>query len=356
MKNVLVSGGAGFIGSNFIHYLLKQEQVQVINLDALTYSGNTNNLAELPDNSRHTFIHGDICDQYLLDKIFIDYKIDTVVHFAAESHVDRSIVNSSPFVSTNVSGTVHMLEAAKKAWTQERKVGLKENCFLHISTDEVYGSLKPSEPPFKETNSYRPNSPYAASKAASDHFARSYFSTFGLPVKITNCSNNYGPRQYPEKLIPLILFNALEGKSLPLYGDGKQVRDWLYVEDHCEALLLVLRHGKLGETYNIGGKNQVTNLELVLQLCEILEEYAPRNGLVPYSNSIEFIHDRPGHDRRYAVDITKINSELGWKPNTSLESGLRTTVAWYLENSKWLRKVANEPVFKSWIHNNYETP
>ncbi len=353
MKNVLVTGGAGFIGSNFVRYLLAHEpEVQVYNLDALTYAGSLENLKDLPDPSRHTFLHGNICDQALVEKVFLDYAIDTVVHFAAESHVDRSIFEPDAFIQSNVFGTFTLLEAAKRAWL-DRSPPSSEVRFHHISTDEVYGSLNPSDPPFCEDTPYAPNSPYAASKAASDHLVRAYGHTYGLPYTLTNCSNNYGPYQFPEKLIPLMILNALEGKPLPLYGDGRQVRDWLYVEDHCEAILLVLRHSPLGESYNVGGGNQPTNLQIVESLCDILDELAPESPYKPHRQLIRFVADRPGHDRRYAMDIRKVSSQLGWKPKHSLTDGLLATVHWYLEHQDWVEAIRQRGDFKAWMQQNY---
>ena len=311
MKNVLVTGGAGFIGANFVHYLLKIEPgVQIVNLDALTYAGSLENLKRLPDPSRHTFVEGDICDAELVNRLIREHAIDTIVHFAAESHVDRSILGPAPFIQTNVVGTFTLLEAAKQAWGEERS-GKR---FHHVSTDEVFGTLSPEDPAFQEVTPYDPRSPYSASKASSDHLVRAYFHTYGLPVTITNCSNNYGPYQFPEKLIPLVILNALQNKPLPIYGDGKQIRDWLYVEDHCEAIYRVLLDGKPGETYNVGGGNQPYNIDLVNEICSILDELRPAS--VSYATLITHVTDRPGHDRRYAMDISKIKTELGWQPQT----------------------------------------
>ena len=348
MKNVLVTGGAGFIGSNFVRYLLKAElQVRVINLDALTYAGSLENLKDLPDESRHTFIQGDICDDKLIAKIFSENKIDTVVHFAAESHVDRSILGPAPFVQTNIIGTFTLLEAARHAWSEERS-GKR---FHHVSTDEVFGSLNPNDSAFTESTPYEPGSPYSASKAASDHLVRAYFHTYGLPVTITNCSNNYGPYQFPEKLIPLMILNALRGKPLPVYGDGKQIRDWLYVEDHCEAIYLVLKNGQSGETYNIGGGNQPFNIDLVHELCSILDELRPISK--SYEELITYVPDRPGHDRRYAMDISKIRNGLGWMPKYDIETGLRATVNWYLGHMDWVQAIMKQDHFNDWLEQNY---
>ncbi|MDF1500218.1 MAG: dTDP-glucose 4,6-dehydratase [Anaerolineales bacterium] len=353
MENVLVTGGAGFIGSNFVRYFLQaRPNVAIVNLDALTYAGSLENLRNLPGEERHNFIHGDICDANLVERIFAEHEIDTVIHFAAESHVDRSIHGPAPFIRTNIQGTFTLLEAARKAWAETGDPSFYR--FHHVSTDEVYGTLAPDDPPFSETTPYRPNSPYAASKASSDHLVRAYYHTYGLPCVITNCSNNYGPFQFPEKLIPLVILNAVNGKPLPIYGDGHQIRDWLYVEDHCEAILTVLEHGTTGETYNIGGDNQPTNLEMVRQICAILDEQLPQSPHVPHNNLITHVEDRPGHDRRYAMDITKIRESLGWKPNETLESGLAKTVQWYLSHDEWLKTIRERPTYKEWIVKQYE--
>jgi dTDP-glucose 4,6-dehydratase len=355
MRNLLITGGAGFIGSNFIRYALKNESdLQIINVDALTYAGSLENLKGLPDEKRHTFVKGDICDQSLVEDIMRRYHIDTVVHFAAESHVDRSIVGPAKFIQTNVTGTFSLLEAARQVWLREEVVARDNVRFHHISTDEVFGSLGVDDPPFSETTPYAPNSPYAASKAASDHLVRTYAHTYDLPITITNCSNNYGPYQFPEKLVPLMILNATQGLPLPLYGDGEQVRDWLYVEDHCEAIYLVLRKGRLGNTYNIGGNNQPTNLELVQDLCSILDEYLPESPYIPHESLITFVADRPGHDRRYAMDMRKIQSELDWLPRENLESGLRRTVVWYLENADWIDSIRAGDEYKDWLEKNYQ--
>jgi len=354
MKNILITGGAGFIGSNFVRYALQTEQdLQIINLDALTYAGSRENLKGLPDENRHIFIEGNICNRDLVDNLLHQYEIDTVVHFAAESHVDRSILGPEEFIQTNIVGTFTLLEAVRDYWNNGNGQFLDGTRFHHISTDEVYGSLEPDDPPFSETTPYAPNSPYAASKASSDHLVRSYAHTFGLPVTITNCSNNYGPYQFPEKLIPLMILNALEGKALPVYGDGKQIRDWLYVEDHCEAIWVVLKDGKLGETYNIGGGNQPTNLEIIEHICTILDQRIPESPYRPHRNLIQHIKDRPGHDRRYDVDITKIKRELGWQPKQSLESGLHKTIDWILENPDWVVAMREENTYQSWMKKNY---
>lgn len=354
MRNVLVTGGAGFIGSNFVRFLLEHEStVHIYNLDALTYAGRLENLSYLPDPSRHTFIHGDICDKALLERLFREYAIDTVVHFAAESHVDRSILEPDAFIQTNVFGTFTLLETARQAWL-DRSPPTSDVRFHHISTDEVFGSLNPTDPPFREDTPYTPNSPYAASKAASDHLVRAYGHTYGLPYTLTNCSNNYGPYQFPEKLIPLMILNAIEGKPLPVYGDGKQVRDWLYVEDHCEAILLVLRQAPASESYNIGGGNQPTNLEIVESLCTIIDEVLPASPYKPHRQLIRFVADRPGHDRRYAMDSTKISTQLGWQPRHTLSEGLLATVQWYLSHKEWIEAIRERGDFKTWIQQNYE--
>ena len=303
MQNILVTGGAGFIGSNFIHSLLQSEEpIKIINLDALTYAGSLDNLTSVADDERYTFINGNICDRELVVNLLRQYQIDAVVHFAAESHVDRSITNPSQFIETNVVGTMSLLDACRRVWLEEKLLPLRDVRFHHVSTDEVYGTLQPDDPAFSETTAYAPNSPYAASKASSDHLVRAYHHTYGLPVTVTNCSNNYGPYQFPEKLIPLILRNALAGKPLPVYGDGQQIRDWLYVADHCAAIKLVITHGRVGETYNLGGNNQPSNLEIVNQICTLLDEMLPAEK--PYQSLIKFVAVRPGHDRRYAIDLT----------------------------------------------------
>jgi dTDP-glucose 4,6-dehydratase len=355
MKNVLVTGGAGFIGSNFIHFLLRVEaDVRVVNLDVLTYAGSRENLKRLPDPNRHNFVHGDITDRALVDELLHQHRIDTVVHFAAESHVDRSILGPEQFIHTNIIGTFTLLEAVRNYWIAEQAIPLDQVRFHHVSTDEVYGTLEPDEPAWDETRPYAPNSPYAASKASSDHLVRAYFHTYGLPITITNCSNNYGPRQFPEKLIPLMILNALGGKSLPIYGDGMQIRDWLYVEDHCEAIWRVLGGGKDGETYNIGGNNQPPNIEIVRTLCGILDEQVPDSSYKPHNELIEFVPDRPGHDRRYAIDINKIGHELGWEPRQWLQSGLEKTVDWYIHNEEWVEAIQKHADYQQWIDRNYQ--
>jgi dTDP-glucose 4,6-dehydratase len=355
MKNVLVTGGAGFIGSNFVRYLLSVEpDTDVVNLDALTYAGSIENLKDLPDKTRHTFIHGDITDRSMVDALLRRHEIDTIVHFAAETHVDRSIVDPAPFIQTNIVGTYTLLEAARQFWLVESS-GLTEQVrFHHISTDEVFGSLGLEENAFSETTPYAPNSPYAASKAASDHLVRAYGHTFGLPATITNCSNNYGPRQFPEKLIPLMILNAISGKPLPIYGDGQQIRDWLFVEDHCDAIWHVIREGKPGETYNVGGNNQPANLTVVKTLCEILDECLPDSPYSPHESLIASVADRPGHDRRYAMNIEKIENDLGWLPKQSLESGLLKTVEWYLNHPEWVEAIREQKDYQGWLAINYE--
>ena len=338
MKNFFVTGGAGFIGGNFILNLVRTGQAKVINYDKLTYAGNLDTLSSIENDPNYKFEKGDICDREKLTRLFESYKIDYIVHFAAESHVDRSIDSPGEFIQTNVVGTFELLEAIRWYVAQNHSEQKKNFRFLHVSTDEVYGSLGETGL-FTEETSYSPNSPYAASKAASDHLVRAYHKTYGLPVITTNCSNNYGPYQFPEKLLPLMIHNALNGKSLPVYGDGKQIRDWLFVEDHCRAILRVLDKGEIGQVYNIGGHNEKTNLEVVHTLCNILDEMVPDSPHRPYKNLIQFVEDRPGHDRRYAIDASKIQSQLGWEPRESFETGLRKTVAWYLDNKEWTNRV-----------------
>lgn len=352
--NVLVTGGAGFIGSNFVRYLFQAEPgARIVNLDALTYAGSLENLTGLSGEDRHTFVQGDIGDRALLDALLRSHNIDTVVHFAAETHVDRSILGPEQFIQTNIMGTFTLLEAARHFWLLENAFTEEEVRFHHISTDEVFGSLAPGEPAFSEATHYAPNSPYAASKAASDHLVRSYGHTYGLPYSITNCSNNYGPYQFPEKLIPLMILNAMEGRKLPIYGDGQQIRDWLYVEDHCEAIWTVVTNGKPGETFAIGGDNQPVNLTVVRTLCEILDECLPASPYAPHEQLMEFVVDRPGHDRRYAMDIAKINHELGWQPRQSLESGLLKTVQWYVDHPDWVEAIRKQSDYQGWLERNY---
>jgi dTDP-glucose 4,6-dehydratase len=354
MLNVLVTGGAGFIGSNFIQYLLKtQEDVKVINLDLLTYAGSLENLVNLPSLDRYEFIKGNICNQSLVEDILRRHKINIIVHFAAETHVDRSILAPQAFIQTNVLGTFSLLDASRKVWLDEKNENVNQVRFHHISTDEVFGSLGEDSPAFEETSPYSPNSPYAASKAGSDHLVRAYSKTYGLPITITNCSNNYGPYQFPEKLIPLMVLNAMEGKPLPIYGDGKQVRDWLYVEDHCEALWQVLQQGRPGESYNLGGNNQPTNLEIVNEICAILDELKHSSRYRPHASLKVFVSDRPGHDRRYAMNINKIGRELGWKPKHDLQEGLRKTVSWYLDHGDWVDGIRKQKDYLAWLDRNY---
>jgi dTDP-glucose 4,6-dehydratase len=351
---LLVTGGAGFIGSNFIHYVLRtQPDIFIVNLDQLTYAGSLENLKDLPYPDRHVFIKGDICDQAQVEDLLRRYGIDAIIHFAAESHVDRSILGPRLFVQTNVIGTFSLLEAARKVWLDENKANGNSVRFHHISTDEVFGSLTPQAPAFDETTSYSPNSPYAASKASSDHLVRAWSHTYNLPITLTNCSNNYGPYQFPEKLIPLMILNALDGKNLPIYGDGKQIRDWLYVEDHCEAIWQVLQYGRIGESYNIGGGNQPANLEIVDTICEILDELKPASPYRPHAALKRSVADRPGHDRRYAMNINKMKLELGWTPVHGLRDGLLKTVRWYLEHGAWVEAIRKQVDYQVWLDKNY---
>lgn len=356
IENMLVTGGAGFIGANFIRTVLRADpQVRVINLDALTYAGSRENLRDLPDPQRHVFIHGNICDRALVDRLLREHNIDTIVHFAAETHVDRSILGPAPFIETNILGTFTLLEAARQFWLTDggRQHVAESMRFHHVSTDEVYGSLAPGAPAWTETTPYDPHSPYSAAKASSDHLVRAYGHTYGLPVTISNCSNNYGPYQFPEKLIPLIALNAMDGKPLPVYGDGMQIRDWLYVEDHCEAIWRIVTAGKVGETYNIGGNNQPPNIEIVNTICAILDELQPDSAHRPHRQLIRYVTDRPGHDRRYAMDITKISSELGWQPRHNLTAGLLSTVKWYLEHPEWVDAIRQQQNYQQWVEANY---
>ena len=333
-RSIVITGGAGFIGSNFVHHWCENyPEDRVIVLDALTYAGNLHNLGTLKDRKNFRFLQGDICDRALVDELFASENIDTVAHFAAESHVDRSILGPGAFVQTNVVGTFTLLESFRQHWLSNHQPDNYR--FLHVSTDEVYGSLGVDDPAFTETTPYAPNSPYSASKAGSDHLARAYFHTYGMPTIITNCSNNYGSYHFPEKLIPLMCINILLGKPLPVYGDGQNVRDWLYVRDHCQALDTVIHKGKAGETYNIGGNNEVKNIDLVRMLCELMDELAPDLPVKPAQNLITFVKDRPGHDRRYAIDASKIRTELGWEPQETVEGGLRKTIQWYLDHRDW---------------------
>ena len=349
---ILITGGAGFIGSNFIlQHMKEQSGGPIVNLDKLTYAGNLHNLQSITDDRRYQFVHGDIGDRSLVKQLFEKHQPKAIVHFAAESHVDRSIRGPDEFIRTNVDGTFALLEETRAYWTALPEQARAQLRFLHVSTDEVYGSLGPNDAPFRETTQYAPNSPYAASKASSDHLVRAYHHTYGLPTLTTNCSNNYGRFQFPEKLIPLMILNARDGKPLPVYGDGKNVRDWLYVEDHCEAIATVLRAGRPGETYNIGGWNEKPNMEIVETICDLVDELAPR-GKGSRRELITFVKDRPGHDRRYAMDARKIERELGWKPKETFESGIRKTVCWYLENEGWVRDVTSGS-YRQWISTHY---
>jgi dTDP-glucose 4,6-dehydratase len=356
MKNVLVTGGAGFIGSNFVRYLLTHEpEVRIVNLDALTYAGRPENLQDLPAAGRHQFVHGDINDRPLVDRLLREHAIDTIVHFAAETHVDRSIHHPEAFVQANILGTFTLLEAARAYWLVEAARPPDHVLFHHVSTDEVFGSLSPSDPAFEEDTPYDPRSPYSASKAASDHLVRAYHHTYGLPVTITNCSNNYGPYQFPEKLIPLMLLNARAGRPLPVYGDGLQIRDWLFVDDHSEAIRRVIKNGRRGETYCVGGDNQPPNIEIVHTLCQILDELEPGSPYAPHETLVTHVADRPGHDRRYDIDIAKIRAELGWSPQESLETGLLKTVRWYIDHPDWVAAISNREEYADWVMRNYGT-
>ncbi|HUP31385.1 MAG TPA: dTDP-glucose 4,6-dehydratase [Usitatibacter sp.] len=347
---ILVTGGAGFIGSNFVLEWLAHAGEPLVNLDALTYAGNLGNLADVATDKRHRFVRGDIGDRALVSRLLEEHQPRAIVHFAAESHVDRSIHGPGDFVRTNVVGTFELLEATRAYWMALDAAARAAFRFVHVSTDEVYGTLGKDDPAFSETTAYAPNSPYSASKAASDHLVRAYHHTYGLPTVTTNCSNNYGPYQFPEKLIPLMISNALEGKPLPVYGDGQQVRDWLYVTDHCEAVRVALERGRPGETYNIGGNSERANLDVVHALCDALQAAVPRAG--GYRGLIKFVTDRPGHDRRYAIDARKIASELAWKPRESFESGLARTVQWYLDNPQWVAQVKSG-AYREWLDTNY---
>ncbi|WP_353931208.1 dTDP-glucose 4,6-dehydratase [Okeanomitos corallinicola TIOX110] len=353
LPTLLVTGGAGFIGANFVLQARKGKWGNIINLDKLTYASNLQNLAELKNDSGYTFVQGDISNYELVSYLLEKHQPDAVINFAAETHVDRSILTPLNFIQTNVVGTFQLLEASKTYWQKLNSEKQESFRFLHISTDEVYGSLNPTDTAFREDTPYAPNSPYAASKAGADHLVRSYYHTYNLPTLTTNCSNNYGPLQFPEKLIPLMILNALNDQPLPIYGDGQNIRDWLYVGDHCDAIYLVLKAGKIGESYNIGGLNEQTNLVVVNKICAILDELAPKNNF-RYSDLITFIKDRPGHDRRYAIDCSKINQELGWKPQENFESGLLKTVQWYLNNSAWVESIFTG-TYQNWIKQNYET-
>jgi dTDP-glucose 4,6-dehydratase len=350
--SILVTGGAGFIGSNFVLDWLGTGGGPVINLDKLTYAGNPANLASVAEDPAYTFVHGDICDGELVAGLLREHRPRAVVHFAAESHVDRSILGPEAFLRTNIDGTFTLLRAAREYYDSlvgEERDGFR---FLHVSTDEVYGTLTPEAPAFHEETPYAPNSPYAASKASSDHLVRAWVHTYGLPAIVTNCSNNYGPYQFPEKLIPLMISNALQGKALPVYGDGQQVRDWLYVLDHCRAIRTVLERGRVGETYNVGGGNQRSNLEVVKTLCALLDEMVPESKFKPHLQLVKYVTDRPGHDRRYAIDARKLEGDLGWHAQESFETGLRKTVEWYLANASWVEGVTSG-AYQQWMTQNY---
>jgi dTDP-glucose 4,6-dehydratase len=349
-NTILVTGGAGFIGSNFVLQWIKNAGAAVVNLDLLTYAGNPANLAALEGDSRHRLVRGDICNGELVAALLREHRPGFIVHFAAESHVDRSILGPAEFIRTNIEGTFQLLEAVREYWSALPTELQRAFRFLHVSTDEVYGSLGPTAPAFTEETPYAPNSPYSASKASSDHLVRAYHHTYGLPVLTTNCSNNYGPRQFPEKLIPLVILNALKGVPLPVYGDGQNVRDWLYVEDHCEAIRTVLDRGIPGQTYNFGGRQEMSNLEVVRQICAILDDLRPAQK--PYESLVTFVKDRPGHDRRYAMDIAKIARELGWRPRETFASGLRKTIEWYLDNLEWVEHVTSGS-YREWINLQY---
>ncbi|MCI0350784.1 MAG: dTDP-glucose 4,6-dehydratase [Acidobacteriales bacterium] len=349
-QSILVTGGAGFIGSNFVLQWLRAVGTPVVNLDKLTYAGNLKNLLSVADDARHHFVLGDICDGELITKLQAEFRPRAIVHFAAESHVDRSVLSPGDFVQTNVTGTFTLLDCARKYWESLEGGEHEQFRFLHVSTDEVYGSLSASDPAFCETTPYAPNSPYSASKAASDHFVRAYRHTYGLPTLTTNCSNNYGPYQFPEKLIPLMIHNALAGKPLPVYGDGQNVRDWLYVEDHCSAIRRVLEAGRPGETYNIGGSSEMKNIDVVHTICRILDELVPKKQ--SHASLVTFVKDRPGHDRRYAMDCRKLERELGWKAAETFASGIRKTVRWYLDNQAWVAEVTSG-AYRNWIEQQY---
>ena len=348
---VLVTGGAGFIGGNFVLDWLAQSDESVVNLDKLTYAGNLDTLKSLNEDSRHIFVKGDIGDKALVSALLTQYQPRAVINFAAESHVDRSISGPAEFIQTNIVGTFNLLESVRSYWQQLHEAEKSVFRFLHVSTDEVYGSLSLTDAPFAETNAYEPNSPYSASKAASDHLVRAWHHTYGLPVITTNCSNNYGPYHFPEKLIPLVILNALAGKPLPIYGDGQQIRDWLYVKDHCAAIRCVLAAGRLGQTYNVGGWNEKANLEVVHTICQILDELRPKS-VGRYAEQITFVQDRAGHDRRYAIDARKLEQELGWKPAETFETGIRKTVQWYLEHRDWVENVTTG-AYRQWLTQQY---
>ena len=350
---ILVTGGAGFIGSNFVLDWLAQSEETVVNLDKLTYAGNLRNLDPVKDNPKHVFVQGDIGDSALVATLLARYQPRAILNFAAESHVDRSISGPAEFIETNIVGTFRLLEAVRAYRGGLTEPDASNFRFLHVSTDEVYGSLVPNEAAFSESRRYEPNSPYSASKAASDHLVRAYHHTYGLPVLTTNCSNNYGPLHFPEKLIPLMIVNALAGKPLPVYGDGQQIRDWLYVKDHCSAIRVVLARGRVGETYNVGGWNEKANIDIVHSVCALLDEMQPRSDARPYASQISFVTDRPGHDRRYAIDARKFSEELGWKPAETFETGLRKTVLWYLDNPQWVREVQSG-AYRDWVAQQYQ--
>ncbi|MBA2923315.1 dTDP-glucose 4,6-dehydratase [Pseudomonas sp. P7] len=349
---ILVTGGAGFIGANFVLDWLAQVDEPVINLDKLTYAGNLENLSTLEGDKRHVFVHGDIADTHLVERLLAEHKPRAILNFAAESHVDRSIHGPEDFIETNVVGTFRLLEAVRSYWKGLPADAQHAFRFLHVSTDEVYGSLAKDEPAFTEHHQYEPNSPYSASKAASDHLVRAYHHTYGLPVLTTNCSNNYGPYHFPEKLIPLMVVNAIAGEALPVYGDGQQIRDWLYVKDHCSAIRRVLEAGSVGEVYNVGGWNEKPNLEIVHTVCALLDELHPRADGKPYNEQIAYVADRPGHDRRYAIDARKLELDLGWKPAETFETGIRKTVAWYLDNQVWVSNIQSGS-YREWVEKNY---
>lgn len=351
-QTLLVTGGAGFIGANFILKARKARWAKIVNLDKLTYASNLQNLASLQDDPNYNFVQGDINNLELVSYLLEQYQPDAVINFAAESHVDRSIFSPQDFIQTNVVGTFKLLEASKNYWQKLTSIRQELFRFLHVSTDEVYGSLNPQDPPFREDTPYAPNSPYAASKAGADHLVRAYYHTYNLPTLTTNCSNNYGPLQFPEKLIPLTIINALDGKPLPIYGDGQNIRDWLYVDDHCDAIYLVLRKGAIGETYNIGGQNEQTNLTVVQKICDILDELTPKLNF-QHSSLITFVKDRPGHDKRYAINCHKISQDLGWQPKENFDSGLLKTVQWYLNNPTWINSVRTGE-YQNWIKQNYQ--
>ncbi len=350
--SVLITGGAGVIGANFVLDWVANSDEKIVNLDKLTYAGNLESLASLKNNPQHVFVHGDIGDVALLPKLLAEHKPRAVLNFAAESHVDRSIHGPGEFIETNIVGTFRLLESVRGYWHGLSAEAQTKFRFLHVSTDEVYGSLAPQDPAFTEHHQYEPNSPYSASKAASDHLVRAWHHTYGLPVVTTNCSNNYGPLHFPEKLIPLMIVNALAGKPLPVYGDGMQVRDWLYVKDHCSAIRRVLEGGRLGETYNVGGWNEKPNIEIVKTVCALLDELRPRADGASYTTQISYVKDRPGHDRRYAIDARKLEKELGWKPAETFETGIRKTVAWYLENTEWVAHVQSG-AYRDWVSKQY---